>query len=427
MFGGVKGVKGKLKGVKGQMFHTAPMPLSNIIMTLLFIFLSSHSLLAQPQRTFSLLTGYTVPNSSEWSYIADIPIGIDAAFSKTVDWGFDGVNGYFPILRKYNLGLRGNITFFPNAIAGQRIGLSGFIQEPLWRFKRKVLFDGDTVPSTTLNPLSLEMDCGLAFYTNPYSRTPNPDNVFIGSNFNCMIQIGLSYSHCLRDFSHIVFAAKLAHSSNGYLVKPNKGLNYLQLSVGYTLPAQYPSGFCRISYFDTIDRGARDLWPVINSREMWPMDNPAFRGGEWLLSYAPGVVMPRYTGASQNYFYAHTAQAGWLYRFNPARAVGATLDLTYNYSHTAIIRHWNENYSLPFYIGIAGVYEATYYRLTLHTAVAAYLARSEHGTTPLYERVGLYYNFGREYRRVRHFVGVALKSHMAHIDFIEWHYGIRIR
>ncbi len=386
----------------------------------------SLQLAAQPARTFSLLSGYTVPNSSEWSYIADIPIGIDAAVSKFIFWGYDDTSGYFPIIRSYNHGLRGNFTFFPNAIAGQRIGVSGFIQEPIILFKRWITFDGDSVPSRVQNYLNLEMDCGLAFYTNPYSRTPNPDNVFIGSYLNCLVQIGLSYSHCLRDYSQIVFAAKFAHSSNGYLKKPNKGLNYLQISLGYTLPAQYLNGSCRISFFDTVERGAREIWPLYNSREMWPLDNPAFRGADLIISYAPGIVMPRYE-ASQKYFYAHTAQAGWLYRFNPARAVGATLDLTYNYSHTAVIRHWHEDYSLPFYIGIAGVYEATYHRLTLHTALAAYLARSEHGTTPLYERVGLFYNFGNEHRRLRHFVGVALKSHMAHIDFIEWHYGIKLR
>ena len=417
---GVKEVIWKIKGVK-----------VNFLLLLLFLifnfeFSIFNSLQAQPSRTLSLLTGYTVPNSSEWNYIADIPIGIDAAVSKFVGWGYDDNSVYFPILRNYNLGLRGNFTFFPNAIAGQRIGFSGFIQEPLFRFKRKMLLDGDTLLNTVLNPLNLELDCGLAFYTNPYSRTPNPDNVFIGSYLDCMIQVGLSYSHLLRNYSRIVISAKLAHSSNGYLKKPNKGLNYLQLSVGYTLPSQYPSGSCRISYFDTVDRGARELWPFHNSRKMWPLNNPAFRGTDLILSYAPGIVMPRYE-AAQKYFYAHTARIGAAYRFNPLRAIGTTLDLTYNYSHTAIIQHWHEDYRLPFYVGIAGFFEATYHRLTLHTAIAAYLARSQHGTTPFYERVGLFYTFGPEYRRIRHFVGISLKSHSAHIDFVEWHYGIRFR
>lgn len=398
------------------------------LLPIFILLVSAAQLAAQPQKTVSLLSGYTVPNSSEWDYIKDVSVGIDGALSWRQVWGFEDTNGYFPMLRyPYDMGVRGNFTYFPNGIAGHRIGLSGFIQEPIMQIKWWVLMDGDSVPSKVSNSLNLEMDCGLAYYTNPYSRTPNPDNVFIGSHLNCLVQIGLSYSHRLRDYSKIVFAAKFAHSSNGYLKKPNKGLNYLQLSVGYTLPRWEQNVTIRVSSFDTLDHSGLAHWPLVNWQHYWPYDNPAFRGGEWLLSYAPGIVMPRYTGASSNYFYAHTAQAGWLYRFNPARAVGATLDLTYNYSHTAVIRHWHENYPLPFYIGLAGVYEATYHRLTLHTAVAAYLTRSEHGTTPVYERVGLYYNLSRENRRVRHFIGVALKSHMAHIDFIEWHYGVKLK
>ncbi|MBP5189905.1 MAG: acyloxyacyl hydrolase [Bacteroidales bacterium] len=398
------------------------------ILTIAILLHATLRLAAQPQKTLSLLSGYTIPNSSEWDYIKDISIGIDGALSWRQNWGFEDTNGYFPLLRfPYDMGVRGNFTCFPNGIAGQRIGVSGFIQEPIMHFDRWITFDGDSVPSRVPNYLNLEMECGIAFYTNPYSRTPNPENVFIGSHLNCLVQLGLSYSHRLRDYSQIVFAAKFAHSSNGYLKKPNKGLNYLQLSVGYSLPQRYNPVTFRVSNFDTIDHSRQTLMPVVNWQQYWPYGNPAFRGVTWLLTYSPGVVMPRYTGASRKYFYAHTAQAGWLYRFNPARAVGATLDLTYNYSHIAVIRHWHEDYRLPVYIGIAGVYEATYHRLTLHTALAAYLARSEHGTTPLYERVGLYYNLSGENRRIRHFVGIALKSHMAHIDFIEWHYGIKWR
>lgn len=393
---------------------------------LVFVLLSHNAAMGQ-EYTFSLHTGYTVPNSHEWDYIAGGSIGADAAVAWRVDWGFCDTNGYFPLLRwPYKMGLRGGFTFFPNGIAGQRVALTGFIREPLLRFNRLMRLEGDTSLSNVRESLDLDIGFGLALYTNPYCRVPNPDNVFIGSFLNCMIQLGLSYSCTLPNWSHVVVGFNFAHSSNGYLLKPNKGLNYMQLSLGFSLPEIKGHGLMYVSEFDTSASDTGIYWPVVEWPLM-PVGNPAYRGGEYFLTYAPGIVMPRYTGASRNYFYAHTASVGWLYRFVPAHAAGVNLDLTYNYSHTAVIRHWNEDYSLPFYIGVAGFYEATYHRLTLHTAMAAYLCRSQHGTTPLYERVGLYYNIGPEYRRLRHFVGVALKSHMAHIDFIEWHYGIRFR
>jgi hypothetical protein len=397
---------------------------------ILLLLTTTVSLTAKGQReySFSLLGGYTVPNSDEWSYIGGFSSGIDAAIGWQQDWGYEDTNGFFPLLRpKYQLGIRGNFTYFPNDIAGHRFGFCGFLKEPVFHFKNRMLLPCDTNIVTVLNPLCLEMDFGLAAYTNPFCRTPNPQNVFIGSYVNCLIQIGLSYSHMLRNQSRIVLAAKFAHSSNGYLQKPNKGLNYLQLSLGFSLPPISINGQkCLVSCFDTVDKKSTSFLPVSNWKDK-PFDNPAFRGSDIFFSYAPGIVMPRYTGASKKYFYAHTARVGWIYRFNPARAVGVNIDLTYNYSHTAVISHWNEDYNLPFYIGLAAAYEATYHRLTLHTALAAYLTRSEHGTTPLYERVGLFYNLSKEYRRVRHFVGVSLKSHMAHVDFIEWHYGIKFR
>ena len=127
------------------------------------------------------------------------------------------------------------------------------------------------------------------------------------------------------------------------------------------------------------------------------------------------------------YHYAYTARVGWQYHFNPVRAVGANVDITYNTTHNGIQNLEHDEYPLPFYVGLCGNYETSYRRLTLHVGLAAYLLKSQQARTPYYERVGLFYDFCDVDRPVRHFVGVSLKAHSAHIDFIEWHYGIRLR
>ena len=318
-------------------------------------------------------------------------MGLDAFCGQRQELGYLDADSIFVALRRpYEIGLRLNFTYFPNAIAGHRIGLCGMLLEPVLVNDRDGLY--------------FEMDFGLAAYTDPYRRTPDPRNVFIGSYLNCMVEIGPTYIHYNGNGSRILAGARFVHSSNGYLKKPNKGLNYLQATVGYS-PSIPGNKTCR---------------------RVVVMDSAHYRGGDFLISYAPGIVMPRYTGYSHNYFYANTARVGWLYNFTPCRAAGATLDVTYNFSHTAVIRHHNENYNLPFYVGIAAAYETSWDHWALHAAMAAYLLRSVHGTTPLYERVGLFYHFGDGRKKVRHFVGVSLKSHMAHIDFIEWHYGIKL-
>lgn len=367
-----------------------------------FLVLVPTALFGQGFHTFSVTGGYTIPNSEEWSYISDRYLGIDIAEARMQHWMFvDDTavsGGQRRLLRRpYQMGLRGNFTFYPNAIAGHKFGLAGFVIEPL-------LERGG-------HSVGLEMDAGFAFYSNPYKHSHDEANVFIGSYVNCLIQIGLSYSYTLSGIGDIVFAGKFVHSSNGYLVKPNKGLNYLQGELGFRPRPMAGSG---------TGIGA-------DSRIDYRFSAADIRGGDWFVSYAPAIVMPRFPSKRHEYYYAHTARMGWLYHFNAARAAGVNLDITYNYSFNELYEIFQEEWPLPFFVGIAAAYEASYHRLTLHTALCAYLLRAERGTTPMYERVGVFYNLGDQTRRLRQFVGVSLKSHMAHIDFIEWHYGIRFR
>lgn len=355
----------------------------------------------QSGYTFSLTSGYTIPNSEEWSYISDVYFGFDVAESRMQLWvlGSDTADcNSQPVLlrRPYQMGMRTNFSYYPNAIAGHKFGLTGFIIEPVLDVGR--------------HHVGLEMDAGFALYSNPFKLSHDAANVFIGSYINCLIQIGLSYCYSLPNSGDIVLAGKFIHSSNGYLVKPNKGLNYMQAELGFR-----PS------------MGGRGASSDGSYTADYRLSSCDLHGGDWFVSYAPALVMPRFETVRHKYFYAHTARAGWLYHFNAARAAGVNLDFTYNFSFNDLNRYYNEDWPLPFYVGLAAAYETSFHRLTLHTALCAYLLRVDRGTTPMYERVGLFYNFGDQSRRLRHFVGVSLKSHMAHIDFIEWHYGIKIR
>jgi len=355
---------------------------------LLFAVLAFQPLKGQNLASFSMLTSYTQPNSSNFNYIRGFSVGGDAALLWKQLWQAQFDNSILSKLRRpYNLGVRGNFTWFPNDIAGQRISLSGVLQNPVVLGARNQLF--------------WEADLGLACYTDPYSRTPNPDNVFIGSYLNCMVEVGMLWNHRMGE-GYLSLAGKFVHSSNGYLKKPNKGLNYLQLELGYTF-----------------DRTEKDK-PV---REIIDSSGANSFRHEFYASYAPGIVQPRYTGASANYFYAYTAQVGWTRHLNVRQSVGASVDVMYNYSHDALIAHHKDPYSLPFYVGVCANYEMYWNRLSLRLGVASYVLSSTQVSTQIYERVGVFYHLGA---RKRHFVGVALKSHAAHIDYIEWHYGFKL-
>jgi hypothetical protein len=363
----------------------------------------------QPDWTLSTTGCMTIPNSAEWGYIADFGPGVDAAVQFPWMWSRQLDDSCTVMLRRpYNLGLRTNFTYFPNAIAGHRLSMSLFVQEALLEGRRGTLF--------------FEFDYGLAYYTNPYSRSNDERNVFIGSYLNCMIQVGLNYRHLFDDQSALWVGGLFAHSSNGYLKKPNKGLNYMQLQVGYQLPRRQPGQRLteRMERIRTMDGTG---YMYVSERYA----DDAFPRHDLLMSYASGIVRPRTEKMRDRYHYAYTARVGWQYHFNPVRAVGANVDITYNTTHNGIQNLEHDEYPLPFYVGLCGNYETSYRRLTLHVGLAAYLLKSQQARTPYYERVGLFYDFCDVDRPVRHFVGVSLKAHSAHIDFIEWHYGIRLR
>lgn len=367
------------------------------------------SLSAQPDVVVSTIGSYTVPNSEEWSYIADVGVGVDAALQFPQLWYLEKNDTISVLLRQpYNMGLRTNFTYFPNAIAGHRFSQSVYFQEQLFHHDRHSLF--------------FEYDFGLAAYTNPYSRSHDEANVFIGSYVNCMIQLGLNYRLTFRDRSALWFAALFAHSSNGYLKKPNKGLNYMQLQIGYQLPRkEMPSYILRQnSQIQSLDSSYYAFLPESYADDAFPRH-------DLMASYASGLVRPRTVKMIDRFHYAYTARLGWQYHFNAVRAVGANIDITYNTTHNGIQNLEHDDYPLPFYVGLCGNYEATYHRMTLHVGLAAYLLKSQQARTPYYERVGMFYELSDVSRPLRHFVGVSLKAHSAHIDFIEWHYGIRFK
>ena len=245
----------------------------------------------QPDWTLSTTGCMTIPNSAEWGYIADFGPGVDAAVQFPWMWSRQLDDSSTVMLRRpYNLGLRTNFTYFPNAIAGHRLSMSLFVQEALLEGRRGTLF--------------FEFDYGLAYYTNPYSRSNDERNVFIGSYLNCMIQVGLNYRHLFDDQSALWVGCLFAHSSNGYLKKPNKGLNYMQLQVGYQLPRRQPGQRLteRMERIRTMDGTG---YMYVSERYA----DDAFPRHDLLMSYASGIVRPRTEKMRDRYHYAYTEEA----------------------------------------------------------------------------------------------------------------------
>lgn len=274
-------------------------------------------------------------------------------------------------------GVRASFAAIPGGIAGNRFGAVGLIRVP---FSRR---------------LSYGIGVGLSAYTKPRYITHNPENIYISSLLCCLIDIGLTY----RVNDRLNLTGSLLHSSNGNLVRPNKGLNFLQLGMAY-----------RIGDVERISD-----WP--DGRE-GIVCVPAYRH-ELGFTLSPGLCMSRHM-CQYGVFFAYDVSLNYLYRLTCQTFVGGTVDLWYNCSHTWQREVYHDPYPMPVYLNAMVVVEERWGPVSLKAGAGVPLLKSSFVDIPIYERVGVYYNWGRNY------VGVAVNAHAAKAEFIEWSYGHRI-
>lgn len=346
---------------------------------------------AQPSHYSLSMTGGRVIPVNGSQYDGNSPtLGIDASLY----WRQNDTLLYWTqFWREPFFGIRANYAQIYNSIAGNRVGLAGFIQGPIYRHL-------DWVFST-----------GFSFYTNPYKVDPNPDNEFIGSHTNCLIDFGLSYQIPLEKENCLIIAAKVVHSSNGYLYKPNHGLNFLQMELGYRF-ASHAKGHYVIP---PAAWGIPDT--VMHRHKEQPLRWDAYHKGRFFVSVAPGAVMSRNDPLDEiNYYFTYSLEMGYIRHFHPAFAFGGALDLSYNGSH----RRLAPEGEWPVYPALTAFWDNNWGPLTLRIGLAHYLAYYPQNWEQYYERVGLFYRFGPQYNQ---HAGVAMKVHYDHVDFIEWTYA----
>lgn len=319
-------------------------------------------------------TSYAMPNNFNMMEYATGTFGFDMA------WFSRGTGNEYWRLRKHYpaFGIRGSFALIPNAIYGHRFGLVGLVRAPLARH------------------LEYHIGLGLSSYTKPQSITHNEENIFISSILNCFIDVGFD----LPIGQRYLLSASLLHSSNGMLLFPNKGLNFIQIGATAKLGNQYEQ---------TLDwQHSRQLIDTV----------PEAPSPEWNIAFSPGTVMSRDT-AYPGYFFTYDLAVTFQRYASPTFAYGVTLDFWYNFADRQQIRYEKNPYLLPLYLSALGNMEFFWGALSIKAGVGFSIVSSSQVSTPLYERVGVYYNFGRN------FLGVGLNAHGGRIEFIEWTFGHR--
>lgn len=311
--------------------------------------------------------GFNMIDNSEWAG------GIDVAYARRIVG-----NDYGSMWRRFpTVGVRASFEFIPNGISGSRLGLAGVLRAPLW------------------GRLDYSLAAGLSAFTRPRCITHDTANIFISSLLCCLIDVGLVYNISNR----VALTASFLHSSNGNFVFPNKGLNFLQMGL-----------MCKLGPTDNI------------GSEGNPRDNighvPFFVRHEVGFTLSPGFAMSRHLG-QEGLFFDYDISLNYRYYLNPIIATGVTVDLWYNGSHWQQLVWRDEPYYVPMYISAMLTLEGHWGPISIGGGVGVPLVASSLVDIPMYERLGVYYNWGNN------LVGVAINAHGIKAEFIEWSYGRR--
>lgn len=336
------------------------------------------------QHTASLTSGWNYSPNSWERYIEGPTYGLDYT------WEWEGVhaqNHRAPFL----MGLKANMAYAPNGIAGNRYGASAFVTTPFVLVNR-ILYPGD---------LSLQLGGGLGIYPRPWDRTQDPLNSFIGGYLNAVIDVGLVYSQPISKAGALVFGAKFVHNSNGMLCMPNQGLNYVQGELGWRFKGKKEA-----------ESGKRSTLEVSEKDD-------ARTGGFVML--ATGFSVPRNELAGNKELYpAYTVQFGWRYAYQHCRSIALCAEMAYNFADNFEYHLTGSPTPFPMFAGVSLMHE-THWGPVSFRAGAGYHLFQSFPDGKVFERVGAFYHFGENSRQ---FAGVSIKANILHADFIEWSYGI---
>lgn len=291
-------------------------------------------------------------------------------------WGTGLQATCFPYVTDgYAYGLKLDFGLAPQSICGNRLGAAFLIRTPVHRW------------------LDVDLGLGLASYSKPSYVTGDPANLYISTPLVCLFDFGLVAP--LDSRSHIAF--RVLHSSNGNMRRPNRGLNYFRLEMGFNL--------------DERPRG----WKGYGLRTMGEGEGVK---DEVNVMVAPSLSFSRHN-LQHGLFFCYDLSLSYEYYVRPQLGVGGTVDLWYNFSHPWQLPRYHDPYTLPVYFSALVFAEHFWGPVSVRGGVGMVLAASTRVMVPYYERLAVYYNFGHNY------AGIGINAHGGQAEFIEWSFGHR--
>ena len=283
-------------------------------------------------------------------------------------------------------GLRLGYTDYFDDIFGKGLSLHLFMQGAFFR----------------TNKFSFDYSLGLGFggHTKRYHLEKNPHNDYISTYLTACIDLSLVVEYRIASNTGVFLGGNFSHFSNGATSMPNLGINGLSVFGG-------------VRYYDR-KNDFRDFRKEI--------EKPRFLKNEIYTFVSPSFMSYRRHGNKS--FFGSTFELGYRRQFHPCMKWGAGVDVFYagyeKYEIDESIRSNWDNLSQA----VFGSFELLFGDMSLHVALGVCTYYSAKPKGIIYERAGIYYNFGKNFKQ---FAGASIKAYAGVADYIEWTYGFKIK
>ncbi|MBN2682891.1 MAG: acyloxyacyl hydrolase [Bacteroidales bacterium] len=267
-------------------------------------------------------------------------------------------------------------------IMGKAIAVYGFIKKPI--FERKKI------------SISYQVSTGVSYLTTPFDAKENYLNHAIGSSLNVYFFLGYDFRHKLTERFYLNHGIGFTHYSNGAWSKPNLGFNVIGLYTGV---------FYKLQNIE--EKTIQTEIPEFNKSNEWDI-------------YSSVGINEFSDGETRKYFVS-SSSIDYLRHRSFKRKIGLGLDFFYSEALDNLNTSENEPKKIDrLRIGLHVSYEVVFGDAVFFANLGYYI----HNQYPmyggdLYDKVGLKWFV---YKRL--YAGLALKTHFAKAEFIEWGIGI---
>jgi len=243
---------------------------------------------------------------------------------------------------------------------------------------------------------------GIAYVTKKFESFDNYKNLLIGTNFNIAISLLYELKWAIQKNIQLSVGVGMTHFSNGAVKMPNLGINIPTVNAGvaYCLNPNKPSFGVTEPLFQK-DSTKFEIQSIVSGgiKEIYPSCGDKYGAFSWSNSLIKTLSLKR--------------------------KIGGGIDLFWEFSNIRSLKRQGIEVKHACQVikpGIHFSHQLDFSRLSLVTQIGVYLYAKDKSDGPVYDRIALRYKL-----KNRFLLNIALKTHFAKADFVEWGIGYSIK